>query len=303
MTDEMAVEKRAGALVIKDTQATQRALVSRFGERDFGAALTVPMFIAFCNKYQLNPWMGHITPFEGRPYVQHDGWLHLINRDAPGQLVGLESRPATEEEYALYRVAAGDYFAVAILRRRWPNGNEITLTRRALIPVRLTAPSANEAKAMNERPGLATARPLISEPWDMAEKRARVRVMRMAFNDVLGGIAPAATVEEVQADPETGEIIEGEALTPTSPPTSNGLDWSRLWAIANEAGMDRAAVHNFFKVPDRDGALRDAAYARAGAKKQPPIQIVADMADALEAHLRGQTREPEVPSESEAMTE
>lgn len=294
MTEEQPAVARA--IVIKDTQATQRALVSRFGERDFGQALSVSMFIALCNKYELNPWMGHITPFEGRPYIQHDGWLHLINREAPGQLIGLESRPATEEEYKLYRIDAGDYFAVAVLIRRWPNGNEITLTRRALIPARLTAPSSNEARGIEERPGTAKTRPLVADPWDMAEKQARVRVMRMSFNDVLGGVAPAASPEEPQVDRETGEIIEGEAVAPTS----NGLDWSRLWVIASEAGMDHAAVHQFFNVPPHNGALRDLVYARAGAAKTPPVQIVSDMADELEASVRRPDRpEEEGPDQAE----
>ena len=148
--ESRAVVKRGPALVIKDTPGVQRALVSRFGDRDFGQALSVSMFIALCNKYALNPWMGHITPFEGRPYVQHDGWLHLINREAPGQLVRLESRPATDEEYRRFRIAPDDYFAIATMTRRWPGGNEITFTRRAFIPKRLTEPSDREAQAVRE---------------------------------------------------------------------------------------------------------------------------------------------------------
>src|SRR3972149_5319998 len=81
------------AVVIKPTEGNRRALISRFGDKEFGAALTVEQFIALSNAYGLNPFMGHITPFQGRPYIEEQGWLHLINREVPGQLVGAESRP------------------------------------------------------------------------------------------------------------------------------------------------------------------------------------------------------------------
>ena len=116
----------------------------------------------------------------------------------------------------------------------------------------------------------------------MAEKQARTRVMRMAFNDVLGGVAPASSPEEPAVDKETGEVIEGEAVV--SP--ANGLDWSRLWVVASDAGMDRKGVHDFFQVPDVDGALKDLAYARAVKEKKAPVQVVADLADELEAEVR-----------------
>ncbi len=274
--DGKAVVKREAAIVIKDTPGVQRALVSRFGERDFGQALSVSMFIALCNKYALNPWMGHITPFEGRPYVQHDGWLHLINREAPGQLLRLESRPATDDEYRLFRVSTDDYFAIATMTRRWPGGNEVTFTRRALIPKRLTEPSANEARAVQERPGTAKTRPLVADPWDMAEKQARVRVMRMGFNDCLAGQSamPATGAQEVEVDTKTGEIIEGEAV-----PAENGADWSRLWVAASERGMDKASVHAHFNAGPEDGDLKAYAIDRAEKDDLPLQQVVEDMAD------------------------
>lgn len=279
MSDESrALTKPNSAIVIKDTPGVRNALVSRFGDRDFGQALTVPMFIALCNKYALNPWMGHITPFEGRPYVQHDGWLHLINREAPGQLVALDSRPADDGEYRRFKVDANDYFAIATLTRRWPGGNEVTFTRRALIPKRLTEPSDREATAVRERPGKAKTRPLVADPWDMAEKQARVRVMRMGFNDCLAGMAAApVSTQEVAVDTETGEVIEGEAI-----PAGNGADWSRLWVVASERGMEKAAVHEHFGAGPDDGDLKAYAEQRAEKDGLPLQQIVQDMADEFE---------------------
>ena len=262
-----ALAKRDPTLVIKDTPGAQKALVSRFGEGDFGAALTVPMFIALCNKYQLNPWMGHITPFHGRPYIQHDGWLHLINREASGQLVGLTSRPATAEEYKQFRIPEADYFVIGTATRRYPGGNEVTLTRRALVRASETTGSGH--------------RPIEIEPWEMAEKRARVRVLRSLFNDCMERVGLPQPV-----DTETGEIIEGETV-----PAENGADWSRLWAVAGEQELAQAAVHAYFGAGPEDGHLKAYAEQRAEQEGLPLQQIVEDMADELQHRTKDPTGE------------
>jgi hypothetical protein len=228
------------------------------------------MFIAICNKYELNPWMGHITPFHGRPYIQHDGWLHLINREAMGQLAGLLSRPATPEEYKLFRIPPADYFAIGTATRRYPGGNEVTLTRRALVKASETVGSGH--------------RPVEIEPWEMAEKRARVRVLRSLFNDCMGRVGlPSPAV-----DVETGEVIEAETVQP-----ENGTDWSRLWVVAGEQGLEKAAVHAYFDAAPADGDLKAYAEKRAKDGSVPLQQIVEDMADELQHRTNDPTDEEE----------
>lgn len=271
-----ALARRSTAISIKDTSSNQKALISRFGN-EFSQALTVGQFIGLCRAYGLNPFMGHIVPFQGHPYIQHDGWIHLIQREAPGQLAKLDARPATKAEYATFGVQPTDYFAIATLVRRWPDGTEITFTRRALIPKRLTQPSQDEtnAQARNKK-----ARHIVEDPWDMVEKQARARVMRMAFNDCLqraGDELPS--LEEAQVDQETGEIIEAEIAPP---PANDTVDWSRLWASAFDRGMDRPAVHRYFDVSPDEGALRTYALARAAADGKSVDQIVQDMADEIQ---------------------
>ena len=251
--------RREGAIVIKDTPGAQKALVSRFGDKEFNTALTVSHFIAVCNTYGLNPWMGQITPFHGRPYIQHDGWLNLVNREAPGQLVRLDARPATDAEYKQFRVHESHYFAIATATRRYPGGNEVSLTRRAQV-------QAKEAE------GGQGFRPIEIEPWEMAEKRARVRVLRSLFNDCLARVG----VPTPPVDAETGEILEAEVVQ------ANGTDWSRLWAVASERGMEKGDVHEHFGVPADDGALKDYAQARASEEGKSLQQVVEDMADEIE---------------------
>src|SRR3972149_4491615 len=106
-TPNRALAQRSRAIAIKDTPGNRKALGSRFGN-DLTQALTVDQFIGLCRAYGLNPFMGHIVPFQGRPYIQHDGWLHMIQRDAPGQLAKLEARPATKGEYATFGVQDGE---------------------------------------------------------------------------------------------------------------------------------------------------------------------------------------------------
>ncbi len=307
----MSDDQTSRAVIVRDTAETRTALMSRFGQ-EFSAGLSMGQFLGLSNLYGLNPFLGHCTAIQGRFYIQREGWLHIINREAPGQLVGvIDARVATPEEYESLRVPAEDYLAFAeITRKATPAAEPQTFRRHAIVPKRMTLPTQKERELLERKPN-AKVRHIVEDPWDMAMKQATVRVLKMAFNDLLlkldlGSVrvGPAGTAEEVPPEqlangadapaiqpPDAGQTIE-EASTRTEAPaksaatSENGLDWSRLWAIANEAGMDRPAVHNFFKVPDQEGALRNAAYARAANAKVAPVQIVADMADELEADIR-----------------
>ncbi len=306
-------EQTGRAVIVRDTAETRTALMSRFGN-EFNAGLSMGQFLGLANLYGLNPFLSHCTAIQGRFYIEREGWLHIINREAPGQLVGvIDARVGTPEEYEILRVPAEDFLAFASITRRATLADEPqTFRRHAIVPKRMTVPTKAERELLERKPN-AKVRHIVEDPWDMAMKQATVRVLRMAFNDLLlrldlgsvragptmVGQVPPEQVEGGRGDApaieppaDGGQTIE-EASTRTEPPAKsaatpeNGLDWSRLWATAGEAGMDRAAVHKFFKVPDRDSALKDEAYVRAGKAKQAPVQIVADMADELEAHLRG----------------
>ena len=67
------------ALVVRDTPGNRSALVSRFGQDDFGTALTVQQFIGISNAYGLNPFMNQIVPFHGRPYIQFHCLIHFFH--------------------------------------------------------------------------------------------------------------------------------------------------------------------------------------------------------------------------------
>ena len=272
------------AVVIKPTEGNRRALISRFGDKEFGAALTVEQFIALSNAYGLNPFMGHITPFQGRPYIEEQGWLHLINREVPGQLVGVESRPATKAEYDTFGVSTDDYFAVAAVTRRWGPGSEVIFTRRAIIARRLTLPTENERAAIARG---SKVRHVVEDPWDMVEKQARVRALRMGFADVLrkaGGELPSIEEAEAVAAASEPGVIEGEArIVEADAPNADKADWGRLWATARDLGMLQPEVHAIFGAPKDESALAEWARGQAKSRGISLQQQVEDMADMLES--------------------
>lgn len=281
-------------VIVGDNPDNRKALMSRFGD-EFTASLTIGQFIGIANLYGLNPFLGHCVAIHGNFYIEREGWLHIINRDAPGELIGtVDPRIGTADEYEQLRVDADNYLAFAsVTRRRYPGQDPQTFTRHAIITKRETQPSENEQASL-ARGG--KARHVVMDPWDMVMKQATVRVLRMAFNDLLlrldlpGGERPTAGAVREVPTAEIEAAAEGPVNEDRAAETP-GIDWSRLWAIAHEGGMDRDAVHAFFKVPIYDRALVDYAHTRAGGQRKDPVQIVSDMADELEVHFRGQEDE------------
>lgn len=288
--DESPAHEPSKALVIKPNEGNIRALTTRFGD-EFTKGLTPIQFLGLCNIYGLNPWMGHMVPFQGRPYIQEQGWLFLIQRECPGQLSSIESRPATEKEYEQFGVPEEDYFAHAAVTRRYELGHEpVMFQRRAKITKRQA--QASEKEAMAQERG-KKGRHVVEDPWDMVEKQARVRVLRMAFPDVLarasGQPEPSTPTqaEAIEAPPvpgapvadEDGVVIETPAIEVKG---GEKAAWDRLWAVARDRGLGRDAVHEMFGAGIEDKALKAVAEKRAVLYKVSLEQAVQDMADILE---------------------
>lgn len=289
MSETKAIAKRDPTLVIKDTAGTQKALVSRFGDREFGNALTISQFIALSNAYGLNPWMGHIMPFNGRVYIEREGWMHLINREAPGQLAAIDARQAHPDEYEQFAVPREEYFAVATVIRRWPvkgikpkDWPTTTFTRRAILTRQQTQTTEAEQAAHGRG---AKARHVVEDPWDMALKQATVRALRMGFNDCLQKATPDG-LPPVEPEAE-GDVLEARATV------VNGADWSRLWIVAGEQELDKAAVHAYFDGGPEDGDLKAYAEQRASEEGVPLQQIIEDMADELQHRPHDTADEPD----------
>ena len=158
--------------------------------------------------YGLDPLLGELSIFQGRPYVSIDGRYRKAQET--GQLDGVESRPATKDERADWEIADGDYFFRAEV---WRKGTRHPFVGWGRVRKEETAAPKS---------GAAGFRPLETNPQRMAEKRAEAQALRKAFAIPLPSLEMAGTLEEepyvVDVDRHTGELIEGVPSEPQHTP-------------------------------------------------------------------------------------
>ena len=206
--DSRALAKRPETVtdILLDQGRALTELKARW-PNDLRDEIAARQFIAACLSVDLNPFLGEIAPMGGRPYVQLQGWEKLVQRDAQGQLAELEARPASLDEYRLWRVSEDDYFAFATCLRKFPDGTELRITRSANV----TAAEASGAKLQPDKRGYA---PVEKESMEMAMKRAKVRVLREAFADLLDVRRPQfGDVEVMEETPAPAQILEANRRT------------------------------------------------------------------------------------------
>jgi hypothetical protein len=112
--------------------------------------------------YRLDPLMGELTIFQGKPFVSIDGRLRKAHES--GQFEGIESRPATEDE----RKARGT-----------PEGNKLWRSEVFKVGCSHGFVGWGEVKA-GEMKGNEHL-PTVAWPDRMAEKRSQVMALRLAF--------------------------------------------------------------------------------------------------------------------------
>lgn len=238
-TNERAVATRAGDLpakrpetvadILLDQGRAMAELQARFPD-DLKQPRAARQFLALCLTYDLDPLMGELVPFAGRPYITDGGWLKLIQKHAPGQLVRNESRLATDPERRELRLQEGDWMAIATVTRKWQNGETLTTTRRGLVRVAETKGTGH--------------RPIEKEPWEMAEKRARVRALRTAFRDVLEVVTPR--FGDDRREYAMDEDAPAELVPPPSPEPAKTIE-------ANAKQAEKNARGEFFATAERLG--------------------------------------------------
>jgi hypothetical protein len=249
--------------IMKSAPHAMTELQARFSS-DLDNPQAVRQFLGVCLALDLNPFLDEITPYQGKPYIQQAGWMRKVNERAPGQLVKIESGMATTEEKSRYSIPDEDLFAYCDVVRRFPDGNEQPYRAYAQI-------KREEIGQVRQRDGSLKKsfhRPIDKEPWLMAEKRARVRAVRMVFRDVMGrednltDDAGRVNVDQLgdlpMLDaPETG-TIEGSS-TP-APAASEEVVGDNVKAATDKA---RREFHQFRK--DK-GLSQEAAHKLMGLK-------------------------------------
>ncbi len=253
---QLALTVRKMSPAVYEEQRAVTDLKARFQD-DLKNSEAARQFLGVCLHYQLDPFLGEIYPYHGRVYVGEPGWREKIGKHAKGQLAGITSRQATQEEREQYQIQAGDWFAVATVTRRLPTGEMFTTESHAT----LRKAELHGTKHL----------PADVEPWAMAEKRARVRGLRTAFGDTLKGHIPAEIAnteyagETIDVEPRAAQpaLIEptpeeaSETIKQTAAARQRQDNQRQFWARVKEMGglqkpggaPSQERIHKLLKLP------------------------------------------------------
>lgn len=167
--------------------------------------------------YGLDPLMGEITIYQGRPYASIDARYRKAQESK--QLGGVETRPATREEREVWEIPDGDYFMRAEVYR-----NDAS---RPFIGWGRVKPDETKPGSTRSGDTTSTYKPIQSNPQRMAEKRAEAQALRKAFHLPLPSFEgettdPFIEAEYREAPPEipAGDPPVDHQGTPETPPPS-----------------------------------------------------------------------------------
>ena len=149
--------------------------------------------------YRLDPLMGEIIPYQGKPYITIAGRRRLDN--AAGHAVSISFRPPTHDEEAYYikhGAMADKDFAQFCVGKDMVTGAVVEGFGRVLW-------SEDSSVTGNARAHL----PVIQRKIEMAQKRAERRMREMMF----GPVAKPAGLEDITVleEGDEGNVVEGTA--------------------------------------------------------------------------------------------
>lgn len=148
--------------------------------------------------YGLDPLMGELIPYQGRPYITIDGRRRLDA--AAGHHPSIRFRPLTVAEQTFFVEAgaldSGDLAMVCVLRTEY--SSEIEAFGRVLAAERDPAQKGGSHI------------PTVQRSIEMVEKRAEYRARRMAYGPVPRPVHLADTVQVVE---EGSEVVEGKVVS------------------------------------------------------------------------------------------
>ena len=226
-------------------------LQARFPD-DLKDPTTLAQFTQVAIAINLNPLMGELVPFFGRPYITEEGWLRMIDERAPGQLVGDETSIATEAEYKMFGVKNG-WLGKAIVTRRVLTLDGHTTADRVITDYAFLS----EAKVKESR---ITA--ITDEPWRQAMKTAHVRALRKAFRDVVARTASdfalGGGAEEGIIDVEVMRTVDRLAESGAEQATDD-TERKKFWARAPKLGFKHGSkeLATFFGLDSPDSSIKD----------------------------------------------
>lgn len=130
----------------------------------------VQLIVQYAEKYQLDPYRGHVVLMYGKPYIGFDGFLyHAARTSVP---YTLQSRPLTPDERKTYRIGEDDHAWVA----------EVIKVTLGTSFTGLGVVTNEEINARSKGKPEQLRSPVVAKhPWQIAQKRAEWQGMRRAF--------------------------------------------------------------------------------------------------------------------------
>ena len=207
--------------------------------------------------YGLDPLFDEIMPYQGRPYVT----ISARRRKAQetGELDGIETRPATQQERLDRGTDDGDYCAFATV---WKKGSSHPFTAFG----KVTSTEIERAKKQAANHGRQTdTLPLVKDPLGMAEKRAEALALKRAF------YIPLPSAEDISPYDESS-VIDSTAAVVVDAPDESGPQQSTeesefipatneqfqaLYASAKEIGWKKDEVISKAKARYQVNSLRE----------------------------------------------
>jgi hypothetical protein len=136
--------------------------------------------------YGLDPLMGELTAYQGRPYISIDGRYRKAMET--GDFDGISTRPAIKEERVAWEIPDGDYFFRSEVFRKGISHPFVGWGR-----VRVA-----EMRPGSKNPGdtTSTYKPTQNNPQRMAEKRAEAQALRKGFQIDLPSAEDIGSVDD-----------------------------------------------------------------------------------------------------------
>jgi len=141
--------------------------------QDLSLAAIAALF-EYAWRVRLDPWLGHVVLYHGKPYPTLDGMLYHANKS--GKPYSMISGPLVNDKRQDYQVEDGDHAWIADLELLKTDGH---FTGLGIV-------TRDEMTAMSKRDNSKLSSPVVAaHPWLMAQKRAEWQALRRAFP--LGG--------------------------------------------------------------------------------------------------------------------